>query len=61
MATKTTAQKNARKIQRETGKPYSACLQIALAEAAERQAARAASEPEASTSQPSSSGLFSHA
>jgi hypothetical protein len=59
MPKRTTAQKRARELQRETGKPYMQCLNEALAAQAAREAER---QPEPELPTPiQATGLFSHA
>lgn len=63
MPKRTTAQKKARALQAETGRPYRACLQEVLDAQPEQEPASA--EPEDGLvpplAEPTSSGLFSHA
>ena len=67
MPKRTTAQKKARALQAETGRPYRSCLQEVLDAQAERDALPApADEPELELDSlpdfapPTSGGLFSH-
>ena len=59
MTKSTPGKKRAREIQAETGKPYTACLRIALAEIAARHP-QPEPEPAPDLEQPTSDGLFSH-
>lgn len=60
MPKRSTAQKKARALQAETGRPYRSCLQEVLGAQAERTAAEPEPDTAPAMDQPTSGGLLAH-